>query len=58
MDNEIKAEVDDATKKAKADREIGVDELPADIYSNSLEPMIRGTTPWNPMPHKNVGVSA
>lgn len=58
LDTEIKAEVDEATKKAKADREVGLDELTADIYHNTLEPVIRGTTPWNPMPHKNVGVSS
>jgi len=58
LDNEIKAEVDEATKKAKADREIGLDELTADIYCNTVEPIIRGTTPWNPMPHKNVGISS
>jgi len=58
LDAEIKAEVDEATKKAKADREVGLDELPADIYSHTLEPIIRGTTPWNAMPHKNVGVSS
>lgn len=58
LDAEIKSEVDEATKKAKADREVGLDELPADIYSHTLEPMIRGTTPWNAMPHKNVGVSS
>jgi len=57
IDVEVKNVVDEATKKAKNDKEIGLDELTADIYSNSLEPLIRGTTPWNPMPHKHVGVS-
>lgn len=51
MDAEIKTQVDDATKKAKNDKEIGLEELTADIYSHTLEPVIRGTTPWNAMPH-------
>jgi len=57
LDTEIKNTVDDATKKAKADKEVGLDELPADIYSHPLETQIRGTTPWNSMPHKHVGVA-
>lgn len=54
IDNEIKAQVDEATKKAKADKEIGLEELTGDIYSNTLEPVIRGTTPYNPMSHITV----
>lgn len=54
IDAEIKVQVDDLTKKAKADREIGLEELTADIYSHTLEPTIRGTTPWNAMPHISV----
>lgn len=46
--------MDDATKKAKSDKEIGLEELTADIYSHTLEPVIRGTTPFNPMPHLTV----
>lgn len=54
IDNEIKTQVDEATKKAKADKEIGLEELTADIYSNSLEPTIRGCVAWNQLPHIHV----
>jgi len=44
IDTAVRKEVDDATIKAKADKEIPLEELWTDVYSNNLEPKIRGTT--------------
>lgn len=44
IEDECKKLVDAATKVAKADKEISVDELYTDIYSHTLEPEIRGLT--------------
>lgn len=55
IDGEIRTQVDEATKQAKTDAEIGLDELPADIYSQSLEPKIRNVDPFNPLAHKRLG---
>lgn len=51
MDNEIKKEIDEATKQAKADTEIGLPELSTDVYSNNLEGEIRGCTPASWLKH-------
>lgn len=45
IDNDIKTEVDAATKYAKSDKEIGVAELFTDVYATNIEPLIRGLTP-------------
>lgn len=55
IEGEIRASVDDATKKAKNDKEIPVDELPADVYANCVEDKIRNKLPWNPLQHKRIG---
>lgn len=55
LDGEIRHEIDEATKKAKSDKEIGLDELPADIYSSCLEPKVRNIDPFNHLNHKNIG---
>jgi len=55
LETEIRAAVDDATKKAKSDKEITMDELTADIYSKDLEGNIRNIGPFNPLPHKRIG---
>ncbi|CAG9824911.1 unnamed protein product [Phaedon cochleariae] len=55
IDGEIRAIVDDATKKSLADQEIGLDELPADIYCNNLEGKIRNIDPFTHLAHKRVG---
>lgn len=55
IDHEIRTVVDDATNKAKADKEIGIEELTADIYCNDLEKQVRNITPFNPLPHKRIG---
>lgn len=44
IETEIRISVDEATKAAKADREIGLEELTTDVYSRPIEPFIRGTT--------------
>lgn len=52
----IRNEVDDATKKARVEKEIGVEELTADIYADPkyLEE-VRGTLPNQPWKHITVG---
>lgn len=55
FDGEIKAQVDAAVKSSKTDPEIGMDELPADIYVENLEGKIRGTLPWQLLDHKRIG---
>lgn len=47
--------MDDAVKAAKADKEIPLSELTADIYSLSLEKEIRNTTPFDPLSHVRLG---
>lgn len=53
----IRQKVDEAVKKAKTDKEIGAEELTADIYSHSLEETIRGVSPWDQIPHKRIGAA-
>jgi len=55
LDDEIRVMIDDAVKKAKADNEIGLNELACDVYSAPLEPTVRGITPWNNLEHKRLG---
>nr|CAD7204790.1 unnamed protein product [Timema douglasi] len=54
LEADIRKEVDESTKKAKADKEIGLDELTTDIYADPIETTIRGTTPWDRLPHKSL----
>lgn len=51
IDGEIKTEVDNATKTAKADKEIPLSELYTDVYGTNIEPLIRGITPSEFHPH-------
>lgn len=44
IDDDIKKEIDAATKISKSDKEIGVPELFTDIYSTNLDPLVRGIT--------------
>ncbi|XP_030758001.1 pyruvate dehydrogenase E1 component subunit alpha, mitochondrial-like isoform X2 [Sitophilus oryzae] len=55
IESKIRAEVDDATKKAKADKEIGMDEIAGDIYCNNLEHPIRGVSIFQNFTHKRIG---
>lgn len=55
IENEIRQSVDENVKKAKADIEVPLDELCADIYAENLEESVRNITPFNPLQHKRVG---
>ncbi|XP_058821092.1 pyruvate dehydrogenase E1 component subunit alpha, mitochondrial-like [Topomyia yanbarensis] len=54
IDNEIKKEVDDATKFAKADSEIALPELSTDVYAKNMEGNIRGATPNSWLKHSSL----
>jgi hypothetical protein len=49
--------VDEDVKKAKSDKEIGLEELVTDIYADNKEPIVRGTTPWDQYQHKTLGTA-
>lgn len=56
LENEIKNQIDDATKKAKSDSEISVNELTYDIYANpECISNIRNIIPGSELPHKRFG---
>lgn len=55
MENEIRKSIDDAVKTAKADKEIPLSELTADIYAACQEKEIRNTTPFMPLKHSRLG---
>lgn len=57
IETEIRVKVDEATKKAKTDAEIGMEELAADVYAAPLESALKGTTPWNAHTLKRVGAA-
>jgi pyruvate dehydrogenase E1 component alpha subunit len=57
LENKIRAAVDENVKKAKSDKEIGLEELATDIYADSKEAVIRGTTPWDRLEHKTLGMA-
>lgn len=54
IDGEIKTIVDAATKHAKVDKEIGLDELYTDVYGQNIEKDIRGILPSKLHPHKTL----
>lgn len=48
----IKKEVDEATKKSRTDKEIGLNELVADIYANpKYSEEVRNILPNQPLKH-------
>ncbi len=51
----MKKLVDEAVKVAKSDTEISLKELASDVYAAPLEGQIRGTAPFKPLVHVNVG---
>ncbi|XP_063991570.1 probable pyruvate dehydrogenase E1 component subunit alpha, mitochondrial isoform X1 [Diachasmimorpha longicaudata] len=55
MEAEIRKEIDEGVKYAKADKEIGNHELTTDIYVNCLEPEIRNVTPFESLKHSRLG---
>lgn len=58
LENKIRASVDEVVKKAKSDKEVGLEELVTDIYADNKESVIRGTTPWERYQHKTLGMAA
>lgn len=54
IDAKVKAEIDEATKAAKADSEIGLAELTTDVYAKNLEGDLRGTTPNSLLKHETM----
>lgn len=54
IDADIKKEIDAATKSAREEPEIPIQELYADVYSNPLETNIRGVTPFTQHQHLKV----
>uniref|UniRef100_A0A182FLV1 Pyruvate dehydrogenase E1 component subunit alpha n=1 Tax=Anopheles albimanus TaxID=7167 RepID=A0A182FLV1_ANOAL len=58
IEGKIRAEVDTATKVAKSDKEISVDELTADIYANPQNlTSVRNTIPLAELQHKRLGTA-
>lgn len=52
----IKSEVDDAAKKARTDKEIGLNELTADIYAEpKYNEEVRNILPNQPLKHISIG---
>lgn len=54
IEQEVREEVEAATKIAKTDAEIPLDEMYTDVYVEALEPNIRGTTPFEYGTHKRL----
>jgi len=57
IEQEVRQEVDEATKLAKADVEIGTEELSADVYVQPAETTIRGITPFSSWTHQRIGAA-
>ena len=47
--------VDDAVKRAKSDKEIGLEELTADISCNPIDTRVRGVTAFDTLTHRRLG---
>uniref|UniRef100_A0A2A4JRJ1 Pyruvate dehydrogenase E1 component subunit alpha n=1 Tax=Heliothis virescens TaxID=7102 RepID=A0A2A4JRJ1_HELVI len=54
IDSKVREIVDEATKQAKVEPEIGVEELTADIYGDCIDPVVRGILPNTPLQHISV----
>ncbi|KAI8440972.1 hypothetical protein MSG28_009260 [Choristoneura fumiferana] len=54
IDAKVRTEVDEATKQAKSEPEIGIEELSGDIYYNNAEKIIRGMHPEASLQHLEV----
>lgn len=55
IDQNVRQVIDDAVKRAKSDKEIGLDELTADIMSNPIDTRVRGVTAFDTLTHKRIG---
>ncbi|XP_030563048.1 pyruvate dehydrogenase E1 component subunit alpha, mitochondrial [Drosophila novamexicana] len=53
IDVAVRKEIDGVSKKVLADREVGMEELVADIYSKNMEPKIRGVSGYM-LDHKRI----
>ncbi|XP_064555668.1 pyruvate dehydrogenase E1 component subunit alpha, mitochondrial [Drosophila montana] len=53
IDAAVRKEIDGVSKKVLADREVGLEELVADIYSKNMEPKIRGVSGYT-LDHKRI----
>lgn len=51
---EIKTAIDTASKQAREDKEVELEELSADVYSKPLEAVARGVLPWHAWPLKTL----
>ena len=49
--------IDEAVKRAKSDKEIGLDELAADICVDPIDNRIRGVTAFDTLNHKRIGAA-
>jgi pyruvate dehydrogenase E1 component alpha subunit len=57
IDTKVRQDIDKATKEAKADPEINLEELAADIYALNLEPQIRGIVSGDTIRHPYIGAA-
>jgi len=55
IDHAVREEIDKAVKDAKADGEISLEELTADIYAENLEGPLRGIASGDKLKHINLG---
>lgn len=55
IDQEVRQVIDDAAKRAKTDREIGLDELTADICSEPIDTRVRGVSSFDVVQHRRLG---
>lgn len=55
IDADVKKEVDAAADIAKVEPEIAVSELSCDIYSNTIQPEVRGVRPDQMLKHTTLG---
>ena len=53
IEQQVKKEIEVDVKKAKEDKEIGVEELFWDMYQENLQGEIRGISPWDYHEHRN-----
>lgn len=55
IDQEVRQVIEDAVKRAKSDKEIGLEELTADISCNPIDTRVRGVTAFDTLSHRRLG---
>lgn len=55
IDAQIRAQIEEAVRRATTDEEIGIEELSADLYAAPIELTVRNIHPSLPLLHKSVG---